>query len=317
VGKGRRGTGDRSAQTLKECRRFAVQARLTGGSLSDAERASGLSRHAVIRADRAYKNGGWDAVDALPSGRPPGSGHLLNIQQEAQLRDWVHSVSPRELGLPQLLWSKRAVKQLIQERFGRALAGTTLASYLERWGLGLKHPFESILWTDYKGYAEAWRSEVYPGDAKRLNRIGIELLWCDWQSVAASPLRDPTVSETSQSATAQKRKRKRIVLYAMTTRRVARWLCYDRLNSASIIDFLGALNGSSRRPLGLFLVGSRIPIKSDVLVWLRTQRRVRRVRLDKEGLEQAYKKFEKRSSPPAPPRTSEDWPTWGLKWEGW
>jgi sulfate adenylyltransferase subunit 2 len=58
-----------SVKALNERRLSAVKLRLSGLSLAQTARKTGLSQPTVIRAFQAYKAGGWDAVAVAPRGR--------------------------------------------------------------------------------------------------------------------------------------------------------------------------------------------------------------------------------------------------------
>lgn len=249
-------------KNLNDRRRLAVRLRTEGASISDAQKATGLSRSTVIRAFNAHKHG--RAVDVVRSGRPAGSGRKLTALQEAQVRNWIHAGSPEALGLPQALWTQRAVRQVIQDKFGVVLADRTVALYLQRWGFAFKHPFRRTGgWTEDATPAD-WYRECCPAEAKTAHKAGARLLWCDWQSVPAAPGAGDTVTKRPGSATTQGSARERIALYAMTQSHVGSWMCYDRLNSASCIDFFDALGRSSIGEILLILVESRISVKVPV-----------------------------------------------------
>ena len=70
---------------LNARRRQAVAFRLEGRTLQQAAQASGLSVPTVVDAHKAWKHGGWDAVDVRPRGRKPGSQRALTSEEETQL----------------------------------------------------------------------------------------------------------------------------------------------------------------------------------------------------------------------------------------
>ena len=83
---------DRTAHTeplplaaLNARRRQAVALRLEGQTLHQAAQASGLSVPTVVDAHKAWKHGGWDAVDVRPRGRKPGGERALTSEEEFQL----------------------------------------------------------------------------------------------------------------------------------------------------------------------------------------------------------------------------------------
>jgi len=281
---------------LKDRRRHAVQLRVQGASISEAQTATGLARHTVIRAFRSYQTGGWPAVEGARPGRPRGAGRALSVEQEAQLCGWICTMSPDQLGLPHLLWSNEVARELIQKRFGIALADRTMALYLKRWGFGVKHPFKRFLRTSYNGAPAIWFRDLYPSEAKGVHQAGATLLWCDWQGLAVPP----ASAGTEGPAAVPRTQSQRIVLYAMTTRRATRWLCYERLNTSSTIHFFDAVSRSSKGRVLLVLLGTRIPERSALRAWLRNNSQVVRVTLDHEGIALEVDKFLRSLDTPVP-----------------
>jgi sulfate adenylyltransferase subunit 2 len=70
---------------LNARRRQAVALRLEGHTLQQAAQASGLSVPTVVDAHKAWKHGGWDAVDVRPRGRKPSGERALTSLEELQL----------------------------------------------------------------------------------------------------------------------------------------------------------------------------------------------------------------------------------------
>jgi transposase len=48
--------------------------------------------------------------------------------------------NPDPLPIPGVLWTRQAIKALIEQRFGIRLARQTVGSYLRRWGFSAKKP---------------------------------------------------------------------------------------------------------------------------------------------------------------------------------
>ena len=59
----------------------------------------------------------------------------LSESQQAELIAVIKGKSPDQLRLRGVLWSRAAVKALIDTRFGIALRSQTVGIYLRRWGV--------------------------------------------------------------------------------------------------------------------------------------------------------------------------------------
>ncbi len=60
----------RTVSELNAARREAVSLRLAGATIAEARAKTALSAPTIIAALKAYRHGGWDAVDVKPRGRP-------------------------------------------------------------------------------------------------------------------------------------------------------------------------------------------------------------------------------------------------------
>jgi hypothetical protein len=75
-----------------------------------------MSRHAANRAGQLYKKKGWKALDTRRTGRPEDRGQLLTDEQQRETEPLISDKEPDQLKLPFALWSRKVVRQLIQER---------------------------------------------------------------------------------------------------------------------------------------------------------------------------------------------------------
>ena len=125
---------------LNERRRRAVKMRLNGVSLKEAAAQCEMSRTTVIAAVKAYRAGGWGAVDVERPGRPEGSGRTLTAEQEREVRQLIRDRTPDQVKMPYALWSRTAVGELIEQRYGIRLAVRTVGLYLSRWGFTPQKP---------------------------------------------------------------------------------------------------------------------------------------------------------------------------------
>jgi len=95
---------------LNAKRRQAVRLRLQGEKLAVVTASTGLSTPTVIAAVKAYRQGGWNAVQVSPrQGRPPKSEEGLEARHVHGLVQSMLAGPPDSAGLTHALWSRRAV----------------------------------------------------------------------------------------------------------------------------------------------------------------------------------------------------------------
>ncbi|KAA9155643.1 helix-turn-helix domain-containing protein [Amycolatopsis acidicola] len=140
IGHASAGARNLPADALEELRRRAVAAVESGISQAQAARQLGVSRRAVGNWVRAYRSDGESAFRPRRRGRRTGEFLVLTEQQQSWLVTAIVSGPPDEQGLPYLLWTRKAVADLIHDAFGVALAGVTVDQYLSRWGFLPRSP---------------------------------------------------------------------------------------------------------------------------------------------------------------------------------
>ncbi len=110
-----------------------------GMGKSKAAEVFGVSRRAVSRWIRADHQGGKEALKAKPRGRPRGGGKLKPWQC-ATIVNLITDRHPDQLKLPFYLWTRQAVVQLIEQRFGIRYSVYQVGRYLKQWGFTVQKP---------------------------------------------------------------------------------------------------------------------------------------------------------------------------------
>ena len=90
----------------------------------------------------------------------------------------VKERNPDQLKLPGFLWTRDAVMELIDQRFGVRLAVRTVGRYVRAWGFTPQVPAHRALERDPEA-VEQWLKERYPTIRAMARRDGGILLWQD------------------------------------------------------------------------------------------------------------------------------------------
>lgn len=120
---------------LEQLRRQAVAAVESGLTQTRVATLFGVSRKAVGNWVRAYQAGGESTLRPRPRGRRTGERLALPPSAQGDVLAALSAGPPDDFGLPWLLWTRRAVAELIARRHGVVLAATTVDKYLLRWEL--------------------------------------------------------------------------------------------------------------------------------------------------------------------------------------
>lgn len=167
-----------SGDAQEALRKRAVQAVLSGMTQATAAQSFGVSRYAVIQWVAAYREGGEAALSARKKGPKKGHGKKLAPRQERQAKEWVVGKCPDQLRLPFYLWTREAVRELVEDRFGVSLALSTVGVYLQDWGFTPQKPVRRAF-EQNPAAVQRWLTETYPTIEARAKEEGAAIYWGD------------------------------------------------------------------------------------------------------------------------------------------
>ncbi|MCA1701290.1 MAG: IS630 family transposase [Actinobacteria bacterium] len=159
-----------------------VKLLLEGVTQREVAELLGVGERQVRRWRKRYRRGGWEALAKRRRGRDSESQAALSGAQQARLVKAIKSGHPDQLRIPGLLWTRQAVRELIERECGVRLDLSTVGRYLARWGFTLKRPVKRALEAD-PVVVEAWLSDVYPQIKRRAARENGLVLWQDESGV--------------------------------------------------------------------------------------------------------------------------------------
>jgi len=162
------------AQEDIRCR--AIKAVLDGTKQVTVAEIFGITRHAVGKWVKAYRQGGDKALKAKRKGRPKGGS--LHPWQAAQIAKAVIDRHPEQLKLPFYLWTREAVAQLIEKRFGIRLSIWTVGRYLARWGFTPQKPVRRAFEKNPEA-VRLWLEEDYPDIQRKARVEKASIYWGD------------------------------------------------------------------------------------------------------------------------------------------
>jgi transposase len=165
-----------SPQAQEELRVRAVKAVLKGKTQVEVAEVLGVTRQAVGKWVKAYREGGFKALKARKRGRPKGG--KLQPWQAGQIAKTVVDRRPDQLKMPFYLWTRESVQALIKRRFGIHLSLSTVGRYLARWGFTPQKPVRRAFEKNPEAVRK-WLTEVYPAIRKQAKREKAAIYWGD------------------------------------------------------------------------------------------------------------------------------------------
>ena len=127
---------------------------------------------------QAWRKQGSKGLATRRRGRKPGEQNALSARRQRKLRYAVAEHTPEAFGLAGVVWTRKAVAELIRVRHGVVLSLRTVGNYLRSWGLSPQKPIRRA----YEQNPESvrrWLEADYPAIAARARREKALILWLD------------------------------------------------------------------------------------------------------------------------------------------
>lgn len=130
-------------EARQERRRQVISCAARAGTYEAIATDLGLSRTGVFDICKRYEEGGAKALADKPCGRPVGVLRALSEEQERDIRCLMGlDYTPDQLKMDFALWTRQAVRLLIEQRCGVRLTLQGVGLYLRRWGFTPKKPIQ-------------------------------------------------------------------------------------------------------------------------------------------------------------------------------
>jgi transposase len=228
-----------------------------------------VSHETICRWWTAYVAGGLDALPRERSGRPLGSGRLLSDDQARRVQRLLDEHTPEDLSSAAPLWSRRAVRDLIDQECGVRLAVRTVGEYLKRWGYTPKKPRRHARRQDPEEVRQ-WLEETYPALERQAQAAGATIFWCDETGAAADahPARGYAREGQPATMTVPGPPLRRNQVSAISNTGAVRFLTYAGTRTAALfLVFLGRLLRSTTGKV--FLIVDRLTAhqKAEAAAW--------------------------------------------------
>jgi len=161
----------------QEALRLRVVAAIDGGmTQAQAARTLGVSRQSVNAWWSRYQEAGTRALMAQKRGRP--AEPSLPKPQVSQVVRLIRDRCPDQLRLPFALWTRQAVCDLLEQRFGLEVSVWTAGRYLKAWGLTPQKPLRRA-YEQNPVAVKRWLGEEYPAIRAQAKAEKARIYWGD------------------------------------------------------------------------------------------------------------------------------------------
>ena len=126
-----------SPQAQYDLRRSMVRLSKQGKTPDEIARILDVGRSTVYKTLKAYREEGIKGIRPKKRGRVKGENHVLTPEQEKEVQQIIVEKNPEQMKLKCCLWTRKAIHDLILQKYRINIVYSTLGYYLERWGFSI------------------------------------------------------------------------------------------------------------------------------------------------------------------------------------
>jgi transposase len=159
-------------------RRRAIILIKSGKKKKEVALIFGVRANTVTDWVKSYKTSGLNGLKDTVRGVKSEDKKLLSKKQEKEIQNLILDTMPDQLKLPYSLWTRKAVKELVEREFGVVMAINTMGDYLRSWGYSPQKPKKKAYEQNSKS-VEKWLKEEYPAIKEKAKQEEAEIHWGD------------------------------------------------------------------------------------------------------------------------------------------
>lgn len=246
----------------------AVAAVAGGRKQVEVAEIFGVTRQALGRWVKTWREGGEKALKGKRQGRP--SGGSLDRKQARQIAKLVVDKRPNQLKLPFYLWTREAVAQLIERKLGVKLSIWTVGRYLARWGFTPQKPVRRAF-EQSSERVRLWLEEQYPAIRRMAQEEGAEIFWGDEMGLRSDNYAGRSFARRGQTPvipTTGDRFGCNMISALTNKGRLSFMVFKDRFRVAVFLDFLRRLTRQAGRKVYLIVDGHPVHRSQAAAKWV-------------------------------------------------
>lgn len=254
-------------------RKTAINLISKGKKKKDVAALFGVRPTSISDWVKKHKEQGNKGLKAHKRGVKSEDKKLLTQQQEKEVQNMIIDKMPDQLKLDFALWTRKAVKELIERELGITIAITTMGDYLRRWGFSPQKP-KKRAYEQCPKAVKKWLEIEYPAIKLRAKQESAEIHWGDETGVKNNCNHGRSYSPKGKTPV-KKSMSKRFstnMISTVTNQGKVQFMIYSgSMNSDRLIEFMKQLIKGSKTKLFLILDNLRVHHSKPVKEWLEKQ----------------------------------------------
>lgn len=251
---------------LEEKRRLAHQLRKRGMTRAEIGEIVGVHADTVGRWLKLDKKN----LKVNRGGRKVGEYRRLSKDEEKTIRSKIIDKTPDQLKMPYALWTRQAVKDLIQHETGLSLPVRTVGHYLKRWGMTPQKP-QKRAYEQRAPEVRKWLREEYPAIKSKAKRENAEIYWGDETGLRTDSQHERGYALKGKTPTVQitANRESLNMISAVTNKGKVRFRFFEgSMNADILIDFFMRLLSDAKQKIIIILDNLKVHHCKPVKEWL-------------------------------------------------
>lgn len=228
----------------------------------------GVNKNTVTNWFKAYNERG--SFKSKKKGVKSEDKKLLSKEQEKAIQNMIIDKMPDQLKLDFALWTRKAVKELVEREFGIVLAINTMGDYLRKWGFTPQKP-KKRAYEQCDKKVQKWLDEEYPKIKEDAKNEDAEIHWGDETGVRNNCQHGRSYAPKGKTPVKQSMSKRFSInmISTVTNQGKVQFMIYkENMNAQKLIEFMEQLIKSSTKKVYLILDNLRVHHSKLVKDWL-------------------------------------------------
>jgi len=259
-----------SSQERFVMRKRAIILIKDGTKQKEVAKIFGVRNSTVNAWVKSFKAESTNGLKDVKRGVKPEGKKLLSSEQEKAIQKMIIDKMPDQLKLSFSLWTRKAVKELIEREFGVVLAVTTTGDYLRSWGFTPQKPKKKAYEQNPQA-VERWLKDEYPKITKKAKSENAEIHWGDETGVKNSSQHGRSYAPKGKTPV-RRMMGKRLstnMISSITNQGKVEFMIYSgTMNADRFLKFLRQLIRNRERKIYLILDNLKVHHSKIVKTWV-------------------------------------------------
>jgi transposase len=251
-------------------RKKAIRLILEGVKKSDVAKMFGVKNGTITDWVKRHKSEGYTGLACKKKGVKSEDKKLLKKDQEKAIQMMIIDKMPDQLKLNFALWTRKAVKELVEREFGIVLAVNTMGDYLRRWGY-TPQKTKKRAYEQSPAAVKEWLEQTYPAIKERSKQENAEIHWGDETGVKNNCQHGRSYAPKGKTPvkTGMAKHFSTNVVSTVTNQGKIQFMVYsENMNSDMLIKFMNQLIKRSDKKIFLILDNLKVHHSKLVKEWV-------------------------------------------------